>query len=249
MDSIISDQYPLQCNSLEFHFDDEVIERATDYRKIIGSLQYLTMSRLDIAFAVNKLAQFMEKPRELHWQMMKRVLRYLTGSQEMRIVLRKSEELNIAAYSDADWASDSTDRQSQKGYIVYLGESPVVWCSPKQSTVSRSSTESEFRAITAAVAELDWVASILLEMGIFVKKLYTLWSDNLGATQLAANPMFHTKIKHAAVDFGFVRERVENKTLEVEYISNTLQRADVLTKALRPTPFKELRVNLISEHR
>lgn len=239
---------PMQ-HSQQFYSDAEVIEKATEYRRIIGSLQYLTMSRPDISYAVNKLAQFMEKPKDIHWIMMKRVLRYLSGTQNMGIVLKKSSICNISAYSDADWASDETDRKSQTGYLIYMGQSLVMWCSQKQSTVSRSSTESEFRAITAATAELEWMANLLSEMGIKIDKPYKLWCDNLGATQLAANPVFHTKIKHAALDFNFVRERVEKKVLEVNHIPNTKQKADVLTKALRPTQFMELKVNLIDEYR
>jgi len=93
------------------------------------------------------------------------------------------------------------------------------------------------------------LANLLCGIGIKIDKPYKLWCDNLGATQLAANPVFHTKIKHITVDFNFVRERVDKRILEVVHIPNTKQRADVLTKALKLTSFLELKVNIIDDYR
>lgn len=86
-------------------------------------------------------------------------------------------------------------------------------------------------------------------LGIDLRAPHRIRSDNLGATQLSANSVYHTKIKHVALDFRFVRESVERKTLTVEHISNTLQKAYMLTKALRPARFLKLRSNLFDVYR
>lgn len=125
-----------------------------EYRKIVGSLQYLALTRPDISYAVNRLSQFMHQPTTDHWQAVKRVLRYLSGTLHLGIFLRKQHQPHLHAFSDADWAGDSDDYVSTNGYIIYLGSQPVSWTSRKQKGVARSSTEAEYRAVANAAAEL-----------------------------------------------------------------------------------------------
>lgn len=118
------------------------------------------------------------------------------------------------------------------------------WSSRKQATVSRSSTEAEYKAIANVTAELIWIQSLLKELGIMQCKAPRLWCDNLGATYLTANPMFHARMKHIEVDFHFVREQVARKAMEVRFISSKDQLADIFTKALSRTPFSFICSNL-----
>ncbi|XP_016191716.1 uncharacterized protein LOC107632562 [Arachis ipaensis] len=90
------------------------------YRSIVGSLQYLTMTRPELAYLVNKVCQFIQAPREHHWQAVNRILRYLQGSSTLGLHLQKSSNLKITGYSDSDWASDPDDRKSTADFCVYM---------------------------------------------------------------------------------------------------------------------------------
>ncbi|KAG7536467.1 Integrase catalytic core [Arabidopsis suecica] len=116
-----------------------------EYRAVVGSLQYLALTRPDLSYAVNRLSQFMHMPTTDHWNAVKRVLRYLAGTPNHGIFLKKGNALSLHAYTDADWAGDTDDYVSTNGYIVYLGHHPISWSSKKQKGVVRSSTEAEYR--------------------------------------------------------------------------------------------------------
>ena len=106
---------------------------------------------------------------------------------------------------------DIFDRVSTSGYILLLGTNLISWSSKKQNIVSRSSTESKYRAVDNAFSETLWVTNLLTELRFPVHQLPTIYCDNLGATFLSKNPVFHSRVKHVAVDFDFVRNHVEIK--------------------------------------
>ena len=114
---------------------------------------------------------------------------------------------------------------------MFHGDNLISWQSKKQATVSRSSTEAEYKALANATAEVIWVQSLLDELGISQSRVPILWCNNIGATYLSANPVFHARTKHIEVDYHFVRERVARKQLEVRIISSNDQVADGFTKA------------------
>ncbi|KAJ9554160.1 hypothetical protein OSB04_018205 [Centaurea solstitialis] len=225
------------------------------YRQIVGALQYVTLSRPDITFGVNKVCQFMHSPTENHWTAVKRILRYLQGTADygLRLIHDSGTILHaytdsaynsLTGFSDADWAGCPDDRRSTGGYAIYLGSNLVSLSARKQRTVSRSSTESEYKALADTVAELTWLQTLLRELQVPVKSVPTLWCDNLGATYLSANPVFHARTKHVEVDFHFVREMVAQRKLSVQFISTDDQIADVFTKPLPSQRFLLLRSKL-----
>ncbi|XP_071685423.1 uncharacterized protein [Lolium perenne] len=219
-------------------------EDSTQYRSIVGALQYLTLTRPDISFSVNKVCQFLHAPTTSHWSAVKRILRYIRGTLKVGLTFRRSSSLLLSAFSDADWAGCPDDRKSTGGFAVFVGPNLVSWSARKQATVSRSSTEAEYKAIADATTELIWVEALLKELGIKLRQRPCLWCDNLGATYLSANPVFHARTKHIEIDFHFVRERVANKMLDVRFISSKDQLADGFTKALPVKLLDAFRTNL-----
>jgi histone deacetylase 1/2 len=186
--------------------DGEVLgsDDSTNYRSIVGALQYITLTRPDIAFSVNKVCQFLHAPTTVHWTAVKCILRYLRGTISLGLRLSKSSSTIVSAFFDADWAGCPDDRKSTGGFAVYVGSNLVSWNARKQATVSRSSTEVEYKSLANATAEVMWVQTLLDELGVSQSKVAVLWYDNIGATYLSANPIFHARTKHIEVDYHFV---------------------------------------------
>lgn len=201
------------------------------YRSLIGSLHYLSITRPDVAFPVNMLAQQMQSPTSAHMQALKRVLRYLKSTISHGLHLTKSTDLKLIAFCDADWGGDNQDRKSTGAYLVYFGPNAISWSSKKQPTVARSSTEAEYRTIATTTAELLWLQQLLQELQVPITAP-TIYSDNIGATYLCANPVFHSRMKHLAIDYHFVRDLVADKQLNVSHVPTSHQLADLLTKPL-----------------
>lgn len=150
----------------------------------------------------------------------------------------------VSAFSDADWAGCPDDRRSTGGFAIYLGSNLVSWSARKQATVSRSSTEAEYKALANATAEVMWIHKLLDELHVSHPLSARLWCDNLGATYLAANPVFHARTKHIEIDFHFVREQVAQKMLDVRFIHSGDQVADGFTKPLPERLLVHFRHNL-----
>ena len=147
-----------------------------------------------------------------------------------------------------DWAGDKDTFRSTTGYIVYLGKNPISWSSKRQKTLARSSTEAEFRAIASTSTEILWIISLLCEIGYTSSIQPTVYSDNLNAIHYAANPIFHSRMKHLAMDFYFVKEKVQQQVFRVTHISSHDQFTDFLTKSLSTTLFIDLtsKIGLVS---
>jgi len=219
-------------------------EDSTRYRSLVGALQYLTLTRPDIAFSVNKVCQFLHAPTTVHWSAVKRILRYVRGTIKHGLQIKRSSSMLVSAFSDADWTGDVDDRRSTGGFAVYLGANLVSWTARKQTTVSRSSTEAEYKALANATAELMWIQKLLTELRISHPPVARLWYDNLGATYLSANPVFHARTKHIEIDFHFVRERIAQKLLDIRFIGSGDQVADGFTKAISAAQLRKFRSNL-----
>ena len=233
------------CPSVKLSLDSGVpLEDPTPYRRIVGALQYLTMTRPDISFAVNKLSQYLKSPTTQHWSACKRVLRYLAGTSSLGLCFTRGVPLLLETFTDADWAGNIDDRRSTSGYLVFYGGNLISWSSKKQQVVARSSTESEYRSLALATSEIMWIQSLLTELQLPLSQPPVVWCDNLGASSLASNPVFHARTKHIEIDIHFVRDRVLANQLDVRYVESANQAADILTKPLPLPLFSHFRSKL-----
>ena len=235
---------PASSSSKLLQTSDILYSDPTRYRQIVGALQYLTFTRPDICYAVNKVCQFMHSPTDGHWSLVKRIVRYLQGTTSYGLHITRGSSLSLHGFTDADWAGSLDDRKSTGGYVVYLGSTPISWKSGKQRTVARSSTEAEYKALADGTAEILWIRALLSDLHFSSDPMTILWCDNLGATYLSVNPIFHARTKHVEVDYHFVRDRVAKKEIAVRFISSQDQLADVLTKPLPHASFTYFRSKL-----
>ncbi|XP_031096843.1 uncharacterized protein LOC116001083 [Ipomoea triloba] len=180
----------------------------TRYKSPSWALQYLTVTRPDLSFTVNLLCQHMHAPRVQQWEQLKRVLRYVKGTLLFGLCVRSSSSRELHAFSDSDWAGCPKDRKSTSGFVVFLGSNLVSWVCKKQRTVAMSSTESEYKALADVCVEVTWILSLLRELRITGVSVPKLWCENLGATYMCANPIFHARTKHVEIDYHFVRDKV-----------------------------------------
>jgi hypothetical protein len=205
------------------------------YQTLIGKLNWLTRAtRLDIAFATQKLSQHAHRPVERHIAGAQRVLRYLTKTACLRIEYSGGNRADIAGYADADYASDES-RKSTMGYVYTFAGGPFTWSSKLQRSVSTSTTEAEYLALAHAGKEAVWIRSVHEQLHRFeyVEGPIKIYGDNQGAIALVQNPEFHARTKHIDVSAHYVRELAEDQKISLQYIRTDEMLADMLTKPLK----------------
>ncbi|KAJ9555163.1 hypothetical protein OSB04_009777 [Centaurea solstitialis] len=216
----------------------------TTYRSLVGALQYLTITRPDLSYAVNQVSQFLHAPTVDHFQAVKRILRYVKGTISFGLMFTHSPSPTVLGYSDADWARCLETRRSTYGYSIFLGGNLISWSAKKQPTVSRSSCESEYRAMANTAAEIVWVTHLLRELHVLPPDRPTLLCDNRSAIFLSQNPVSHKRAKHIDIDYHFVRELVSSGKLYTRFVPTKLQLADIFTKSLPRPLFEHFRTKL-----
>ena len=152
----------------------------------------ISLTRPEISYVVNKLAQFMHSLSEIHWSTTKRVLRYLKSIIYHGLFLKSKQHLHVTAFTNADYAENRDDRTSTSSYIIYLGGNVISWCSKKQKSVAHSSTEAEYQAFASCAAEVLWIKNLLSELHVPCSIFPQLFCDNIGSTYLFVNFVFHS---------------------------------------------------------
>lgn len=246
MDDCKSISTPLPANLKLSRNGSDVFEDPLLYRSIIGALQYATITRPELGYAVNKVCQFMSQPLTSHWIDVKRILRYLKSTINFGRSLQPATSVNplcIKAFCDADWATDIDDRRSTSGACIFLGPNLISWWSKKQTLVAKSSAEAKYRSLALAASEVLWIQSLLLELHVTIPAP-TIFCDNQSTVALSHNPVLHSRTKHMELDIFFVWEKVLSKTFQVDYVPSQAQVVDILTKPFAKTAFCHLRDKL-----
>lgn len=237
---------PMVSSSKLSKFGSDTVADPTLFRSIFGALQYATLTRPELSFAVNKVCQFLSNPLEDHWKAVKRILRYLSGTLHYGLLIQpasKQQPLSLLGFCDADWVADPDDRRSTSGACVFLGPNLISWWSKKQQLVARSSAEAEYKSMTQLASEMLWVQSLLTELHCTFQ-IPKILCDNLSTITLAHNPVLHNRTKHMELDIFFLREKVISKRLTVVHVPAQDQWADALTKSLSAGKFLPLRDKL-----
>lgn len=212
----------------------------TFYRCMVGKLKFSTHTRPDLSYNVQCLSHYLQHPRVPHFQALMHTLRYVGSTAGQGIILKASGQLSLKAYSDSDWGACPDSRRSITGYVMLVDNSPVSWKSKKQGTVSRSSSEVEYRAISTAASEITWLVRLLEELVITDLKLIFLHCDNQSSIHIVKNPVHHERTKHIEIDVHFTRDKVLEGLLQLVYVPTNFQLVDVFTKVLPSAQFNTL---------
>ncbi|KAE8697637.1 putative tRNA ligase [Hibiscus syriacus] len=215
-------------------------ERMEMYRvpsaSAVGSLMFaMICTRPDIAQAVGVVSRYMANPGKEHWNTVKRILRYIKGTSNVALCYRRSNLL-INGYVDSDYAGDLDKSKSTTGYVFKVAGGAVSWVSKLQSVVATSTIEAEYVAATQASKEAIWLKMLLEELG-HNQEYVSLFCDSQSALHLARNPTFYSRTKHIRVQYHFIREKVEEGTVDMQKIHTKDNIADFMTKAINADKF------------
>uniref|UniRef100_A0AAV1UWJ1 Integrase catalytic domain-containing protein n=1 Tax=Peronospora matthiolae TaxID=2874970 RepID=A0AAV1UWJ1_9STRA len=186
------------------------------FREAVGALMHLTTAtRQDIAYAVGYVSRFMENPQQEHWTAVKRIFRYLQGTNSHGLRFQPSDKIDFRGYSDADWASDHADRKSTSGYTFMLMGAP----------------------------EGKWVHRLLCEILAAANEpgpALVIREDNQSCIKMTKNPANHGRAKHIDIKYHHIRDEVKRGEVQLEYCETSVMMADIMTKGLSGPRHKDL---------
>nr|XP_016488492.1 PREDICTED: uncharacterized mitochondrial protein AtMg00810-like [Nicotiana tabacum] len=242
---------PMECNqrftTVEYdqYLNLKEVEKLPDagpYRRLVGKLLYLTMTRPGICYAVHMLSQFMPVchvympvhalPKEVTHGGCNKTCETKKKAPGLGLLMSSKQSPRRTTFCDVDWPSCPVNRRSVIGYVMKLGNFLVSWKSKKQCTISRSSAEVEYRSMAAAVSEILWLTGLCKELGAEVELPVELHCDSKAAIQITANPIFYERTKHIEMYLHFIRERIQQGVVKTRYVMSKDQEADLFTKAL-----------------
>ncbi|XP_071722114.1 secreted RxLR effector protein 161-like [Rutidosis leptorrhynchoides] len=212
------------------------------YASAVGSLMYAQVcTRPDIAFAVAMLGRYQSNPGMDHWRAAKKVMRYLQGTKGHMLMYRRTDNLEVVAYSDSDFAGCIDSRKSTLGYIFMFAGGAVSWRSAKQTLVATSTMEAEFVSCFEATSHGVWLKGFISGLRImdFIARPLRIFCDNSAAVFMAKNHKSGSRSKHIDIKYLAIRERVKEKKVVVEHISTGLMITDSLTKGMSPMSYKD----------
>nr|GEW54549.1 retrovirus-related Pol polyprotein from transposon TNT 1-94 [Tanacetum cinerariifolium] len=217
---------------------------ATKYRSMISALMYLTSSRPNIVHATCLCTRYQAKPTEKHLKEVKRIFCYFQGTVNMGLWYTKDSGIELTGFSDADYAGCKDTFKSTFGGAQFLGEKLVSWSSKKQDCTALSTAEAEYVSLSACCAQVLWMRTQLTDYGFYFDKI-PIFCDSKSSIAISCNPVQHSRTKHIAVRFHFIKEHVEKEhvekgTIELYFVKTDYQLADLFTKTLPVDRFNYL---------
>nr|GEX35314.1 copia protein [Tanacetum cinerariifolium] len=198
---------------------------------MIGALMYLTSSRPNIVHATYLCARYQAKPTEKHLKKVKRIFRYLQGIVNMGLWYSKDSGFELTGFLDADYAGCKDTFKSTFGRAQFLRANLVSWSLKKQDCTSLSTAEAEYVSLSACCAQVLWMRTQLTDYGFHFNKIL-IYCDSKSAIAISCNPVQHSRTKHIAVHYHFIKEHIEKGTIELYFVKTDYQLADLFTKAL-----------------
>jgi hypothetical protein len=232
--------------------DGTLVSDVTQYHGIAGALRYLTLTHLNIAYAVQQVYLYMHDPLEPRLTLVKRILRRIQGTLDYSLHLYCSSVIDLIAYSIADWVSCPNTRRvgcpdtrhSTSGYGIFLDDNLVSWSSKWQHTISHSSAKTKYRGVANVIAEASWLCQLLEELHSPPHRATIVYYDNISVVYLSTNPVQHQRTKHIEIDLHFVHDKVAAGAIRVLHVPTTAQYEDVFTKGLPSSVFVEFHSSL-----
>ncbi|XP_070007618.1 uncharacterized mitochondrial protein AtMg00810-like [Nicotiana sylvestris] len=202
--------------------EDVQLKEKGNYQRLVGRLSYLIMTRPDIAFVIQVLSQYMHAPKTFHMKVARRVVKYIKSTPGLGLFMPTGSCNKLIVYCDSDWGACVESRRSIIGYVVKFGDVVIFWKLKKQGTISRSSTEAEFRSMTTTVAEIMWLFGLFKELlGVDIALHVPLHYDSKAAIQIAAYLFFPKRTKHIDIDCHFVREKLVQGLIQTQHVGTT----------------------------
>ena len=230
-------------------------KKAAEYRSIVGGLMFAAqLTRVDIAWITGLLGRYMQKPLLMHYNAAVQVLRYLASTKHHGLLYPRAvtehtiHSVTVTGYTDSDWGGDLGDRKSTSGTVILINNCPVSWVSKKQKSVSLSTAEAEYYALSETAKECEWYRQTLRELFQEYPTISVL-CDNNAAVRIAHNTDSHDRSKHIDIRYHFVRDVIAKKHITLDWIETKKQLADLLTKRLATDRFTELRDQLLVQSR
>lgn len=212
------------------------------YRELIGCLTYLAITtRADICFAVSYFSRFQSQPTQENWNYLKRTLRYLKKTKDLKLVYSATSNSVLQAYSDADWASDINSRKSTSGLVIKVFNNMVLWATRKQVCVALSSCEAEYIALSVTISEVLWFQKLLGDLGFNKQQLIPteIYEDNQSVICIAENSKGENKLKHIEIRISFTQDIIRKGLVKLVYIESKMQQADLFTKGHNGVQFNK----------
>ncbi|XP_050890101.1 uncharacterized mitochondrial protein AtMg00810-like [Lathyrus oleraceus] len=223
---------------------DTSYEDPSLHRSLAGALQYPTFTRPDISYDVQQVCLHMHAPRAKHMLALKRILHYVQGTLHFGLHLSPSLITKLISYTDADWGGCPYTRRSTSGYCFFLGDNLISWSFKRQSTLSRSSAEVEYKGVANVVSESCWIHNLLLELHFPITQVTLVYCDNVSAIYLSGNPVQHQRTKHIEMHIHFVRKNVARGQTYVLHVPSRHQIGDIFTKGLSRILFDDFWTSL-----
>ena len=213
----------------------------TLYKSMTGNLMYFTATRPDIKHAISLVSRSMETPKETHWQVVKRILRYVNRTKHYGILYTTTSHFRLVGYTKSDWVGSVDDRKSTLGYVFHLGCEAISQASKKQPIVSLSTVEVEYVTATAAACQTIWMRRMLRDLRHDQEGTTIIFCDNTQAIALSKNSVFQKRTKHIDAKYHFIRELINNDEIVLQHCTSQGQFVDVFTKPLAGEIFVYLR--------